>query len=155
MNVQEFNIQSREIFTNQNSTSPMRQLDQSHPGQKKKTFNNRKETLKEVRRSNSRVRDEHRKNLERISKINDSVKYSPKKSAMEGKELLRKSIDSYDGEAIVQACANGEIEMSTQKKNTTTLGSCGKESVSQSMTLNQADLQGKDKYTGSKKMSRV
>ena len=48
------------------------------PGSKKKTFT-RKDTLKEVRRSISRARVEHKKNLDKISKINDSVKYSPQK----------------------------------------------------------------------------
>ena len=50
------------------------------PGSKKKTFT-RKDTLKEVRRSISRARVEHKKNLDKISKINDSVKYSPQKQS--------------------------------------------------------------------------
>lgn len=96
MNVQEFNIQSTEWITQENTHNSVNQSQQvqsslndvvmkveeqtelTQPGLKKKTFT-RKETLKEVRRSISRARIEHRKNLDAISKINDSVKYSPQK----------------------------------------------------------------------------
>ena len=63
---------------------------------KKKTFS-RKETLKEVRKSISKARDEHRRNMEQINQINDSVKYSPQRSIiMNMDNLNQKSIDTCD-----------------------------------------------------------
>lgn len=54
----------------------------------------RKDTLKEIRRSITRARDEHRKNLNEISRINDSVKYSPHTSTVFDKNNLNQaSID--------------------------------------------------------------
>ena len=54
----------------------------------------RKDTLKEIRRSITRARDEHRKNLNEISRINDSVKYSPHTSTVFDKDNLNQaSID--------------------------------------------------------------
>ena len=55
----------------------------------------RKDTLKEIRRSITRARDEHRKNLNEISRINDSVKYSPHTSTVFDKtnNLNQASID--------------------------------------------------------------
>ena len=55
----------------------------------------RKDTLKEIRRSITRARDEHRKNLNEISRINESVKYSPRTSTVFDKNcnLNQASID--------------------------------------------------------------
>ena len=48
------------------------------PAKKKKPAY--RKDLKDVRQSISRARDEHRRNLQEISKINESVKYSPRVS---------------------------------------------------------------------------
>ena len=55
--------------------------------------------LKEIRRSISRARDEHRHNLHEINRINDSVKYSPRGSTHFDKDNLNQaSIDLTDQE---------------------------------------------------------
>ena len=67
--------------------------------------NMRKDTLKEIRRSITRARDEHRKNLNEISRINESVKYSPRGSTQfDLNNLNQASIDEteVDGDKIDQ-----------------------------------------------------
>jgi len=54
------------------------QQKQQHYGKKKK--NGQKE-LKEARRSISRAREQHLRNINEINKINNSVKYSPRRPA--------------------------------------------------------------------------
>ena len=63
------------------------------PGKKKKPANRKDQ--KEVRQSISRARDEHRRNLQEISKINESVKYSPRVS-LDRDNLHQRSVDVDD-----------------------------------------------------------
>ena len=55
--------------------------------------------MREISRSISRARDEHLRNLQEISKINDSVKYSPGRkgtTVVERDNLNQKSVDTDD-----------------------------------------------------------
>ena len=63
----------------------------------------RKNALNEIRRSVSRARDEHIKNLHEINRINDSVKYSPRASTHFDKDNLNQaSIDDTEENSIGQ-----------------------------------------------------
>ena len=66
--------------------------------------------MREISRSISRARDEHLRNLQEISKINDSVKYSPGRkgtTVVERDNLNQKSVDTDDlQEASIYQSAN-------------------------------------------------
>ena len=55
----------------------------AQPGKKRRAFTRRDTQQKqEMSRSISRAREEHKRNLDEINQINDSVKYSPTRHSM-------------------------------------------------------------------------
>ena len=75
----------------------------------------RKDTLKEIRRSITRARDEHRKNLNEISRINDSVKYSPNRSPAFDKDNLNQA--SIDDSADVEKKFGDYEDLNTKQQS--------------------------------------
>lgn len=97
----------------------------------KRRTKNRRDTLKDAKRSISQIRNEHKRNMDHINAINESVQYSPRRT-QPMQQALRVNLNqrSYDSDA----CNDRQLSNMIGKRQMSVVESAELAEDSQAMT---------------------